>query len=226
MTGLHFNVTQLPRWLRQLGWPGLLGLLALAACVWQVQWALPQRRAEVAQTESDTRRMRHELLAKSQVATSAASAPPRDEPRQAWARLWASLPDEQQRLALQGRVLASAEQVGVSLPSVQWQGEAVRWASPGAAPAATPTAGLWRQRMAMPVQTSYPALRSWLDRLQREPALSVDAIDIQRNDLGSDQVRAQVSVSLWWRLSGRDHSSDHHSDHRSGTGQDITKGAP
>jgi len=218
MNGLHFSVTKLPRWLRQLGWPGLLGLLTLAACVWQVQWALPQRRAEVAQTESDTRRLRHELLAKSQAATSVASAPPRDEPRQAWSRLWASLPDEQQRLALQGRVLASAEQVGVSLPSVQWQGEAVRWVNPGAASAS----GLWRERMAMPVQTSYPALRSWLDRLQREPALSVDAIDIQRNDLGSDQVRAQVSVSLWWRLNGKDHSSDH----RSGTGKDIDKGAP
>jgi hypothetical protein len=27
----------------------------------------------------------------------------------------------------------------------------------------------------------------------------VDALDIQRADLGSDQVQAQLVISLWWR---------------------------
>jgi len=59
--------------------------------------------------------------------------------------------------------------------------------------------GLWRQRMVMPVQTSYPALRTWVAALLRQPALSIDALDIQRADPMSDQVKAQVTVSLWWR---------------------------
>lgn len=181
-------LARMPRWLRQLGWPGLLGAGLLLVCAWFIQWQLPQRRADVAQAESDARRLRHELLARTNGGGEGTALPRRDEPMQAWDRLWSGLPDAQQRLVLQGRVLATAAQAGVPLQAVQWQGEAVKWAP-----------GLWRQRMTMPVQAPYPALRTWLDRLQRETALSVDVIDIQRKDLMSDQVQAQVSISLWWR---------------------------
>lgn len=192
-----------PVWLRQLGLPGLIGAGLLLACAWFIQLELPKRREAVAQAESDARRLRHGLIARSGAGSEAASAPRQDDPPQAWARLWSSLPDESQRLALQARVLASAAQVGVPLQAVQWQGEAVKWIAPedDASPGAP---GLWRQRMAMPVQAPYPALRTWLDRLQREPALTVDAIDIQRGDVQSDQVQAQVSLSLWWRQSKRE----------------------
>lgn len=192
-----------PTWLRQLGWPGLIGAGLLLSCAWFIQWELPQRRAGVAQTESDVRRLRHGLLARSHAERQGAGGLRHDEPRHAWLRLWSGLPDEQQRLALQGRVLASAAQVGVPLQAVQWQGEAVKWVGPaGASDALGP--GLWRQRMTMPVQAPYPALRTWLDRLQQEPALSVDALDIQRQDVSSDLVQAQVSLSLWWRQAKRE----------------------
>ena len=199
----------MPTWLRQLGWPGLLGAGLLLACVGFIQLALPQRREALAQAESEVRRLRHGLIARADAASGAASAPRQDEPPQAWSRLWSGLPDESQRLDLQARVLASAAQVGVPLQSVQWQGEAVKWIAPvgqdgqpSQADASAP--GLWRQRMTMPVQAPYPALRTWLDRLQREPALTVDTLDIQRNDVQSDQVQAQVSLSLWWRQTKRE----------------------
>lgn len=192
---------RLPTWLRQLGWPGLLGAGLLLACAWFIQLELPQRREALAQTESDVRRLRHGLIARSSAGSEAASAPAQTAAPQAWARLWSALPDGSQRLALQARVLASAADVGVPLQAVQWQGEAAKWVAPqGPGAASLPSEpGLWRQRMAMPVQAPYPALRTWLDRLQRETALTVDALDIQRNDLQSDQVQAQVSLSLWWR---------------------------
>jgi hypothetical protein len=184
------------RWLRQLGLPGLVGAGLLLACAWFIEVELPKRREAVAQAESDVRRLRHGLIARSGAGGEAASAPRQDAPPQAWARLWSGLPDESQRLAMQARVLASAAQAGVPLQAIQWQGEAVKWIAPEGA-----GAGLWRQRMTMPVQAPYPALRTWLDRLQREPALTVDALDIQRADVQSDQVQAQVSLSLWWRQS-------------------------
>lgn len=191
---------QLPRWLRQLGWPGLIGASLLLACAWFTQLELPKRHEALAQAESDVRRLRHGLIARATPGSEAATEAHRlHEPAQAWASLWTSLPDEDQRMARQARVLDSAAQVGVPLQSVQWQGEAVKWLAPAGAD--TAPSSLWRQRMTMPVQAPYPALRTWLDRLQREPGLTVDAIDIQRNDLQSDQVRAQVSLSLWWRQS-------------------------
>lgn len=189
---------QAPRWLRQLGWPGAIGAALLLACAWFTQLELPRRHEALAQAESDVRRLRHGLIARATPGSAVASEADRlNEPSKAWASLWSSLPDEGQRMDRQARVLDSAVQVGVPLQSVQWQGEAVKWLA--AAGADSTTNGLWRQRMTMPVQAPYPALRTWLDRLQREPGLTVDAIDIQRNDLQSNQVRAQVSLSLWWR---------------------------
>lgn len=193
------RATGWPSWLRQLGWPGLLGTVLLLACAWYIQVVLPQRHQAVDQTESEARRLRHGLIARSRPGDLTAEAPRLDE-AQAWARLWAGLPDDTQRLQRQARVLDLAAQVGVPLTSVQWQAEPVRWIAPAAKDDAAPSApGLWRQRMAMPVQAPYPALRTWLDRLQREPGLSIDTLDIQRNDVQSDVVQAQVSISLWWR---------------------------
>lgn len=193
-----------PLWCRQLGWPGLLGLVMLSGCAGFIFGVLPQRQAALEQAESDVRRLRHGLIARATGAptspASGAAGRSADEASQAWRELWHALPDDRERLIRQARVLAQASEVGLTLTVVQWQGELVRWSAAAQAGAHHASgAGLWRQRMTVPVQAPYPVVRSWLDRLQREPGLTVDALDIQRTDLGSDQVQAQLVISLWWR---------------------------
>ncbi len=83
--------------------------------------------------------------------------------------------------------MASARERGLALTTVQFNG------------AAQGTTGLWRQRLVLPVEGRYADVRSWLGQLLGEPALSLDALDIQRTDVMSDTVKAKVSVSLWWR---------------------------
>lgn len=195
--------TVAPVWLRQLGWPGVMGGLALLASAWFIEVVLPRQQALLDQVESDARRLRHDLRLKAEsvrVAQEAASRAAErgqvDEnagARALWSGLWRDLPDASQRLSLQRAVLQSAQDAGVPLAGVQWRGEAMSWID------ASHPQTLWRQRLTMPMQTSYPALRTWLSLLLREPSLSLDALDIVRADPMSDEVKAQVTVSLWWR---------------------------
>ncbi|MBH2015626.1 MAG: hypothetical protein I8H88_03995 [Burkholderiales bacterium] len=202
-----------PIWLRQLGVPGVLGAALLLASAWVILSWLPRQHAAVQQTESDTRRLRHELLQRAERAQAEARAAQAVDaqahavadasaPSHAlWASLWRDLPDASRRVDLQRAVLVSARDAGIPLASVQWRGEPVAWVD--AAQSGAPPQGLWRQRLVLPVQASYPAVRTWVSALLREPALSLDSLDIQRSDPLSDQVKAQVSVSLWWRQDRR-----------------------
>jgi hypothetical protein len=197
--------------LAMLGWPGLAGAALVLASLWVQHQVLPRWQTEVDDGGSEVRRLRHALQ---EAASASAPAPGTvvhdDTPQQAWARLWQALPDASQRVALQEQVLASAAAAGLQIDAVQYRGEFVPWQGDAKAAVkadmkALDPAGqaLWRQRMSMPVQGSYPAVRQWLAGLMQSPALSIDALDLQRPDVMDQQVKAQVSVSLWWRQDRR-----------------------
>ncbi|RZI84068.1 MAG: hypothetical protein EOP38_10335 [Rubrivivax sp.] len=172
--------------LKRLGLPGLVGLLMLGGAAW-TEWSwLPSQRMQADVLASKARQLRHEMLvaheagAKGQVLT----------PDAAWQALRQSLPDSTQRTALQTEVLASARAQGLTLAAVQFKG------------GPEGPAGLWRQRMVMPVEGKYAGVRAWVGQMLSQPALSLDALDIQRSDVMGDKVKARVSVSLWWRSAG------------------------
>jgi len=173
---------------KRLGWPGVLGLALLAGSAW-VQWQwLPRQARQAEEQASRIRQWRHELLALDQKGSTPAK--PVLSPDEAWQAVWWQLPDASRRTALQGLVLGSARDRGLTLSAVQFKG------------APEGPAGLWRQRMTLPVEGRYADVRSWLAQLLSEPALSLDAIDLQRTDVMGESVKARVSVSLWWRMAG------------------------
>lgn len=190
--------TATPAWLQaaqRVGLAGLMGLILLSVAAW-VHWSwLPAQRAEVDHMASQARRTRHELLAAATQAdqrTTTAGPAVIASPEQAWRTLWASLPTAEQRVALQAQVLDKARAQGLNINSVQYQGSRQNWAGQG-------TEALWRHRMVMPVDGRHAAVRAWLADMLAEPALSIDSVELQRSDVMSDQVKARVSISLWWR---------------------------
>lgn len=177
----------------QLGAPGWLGLL-MAACA-AMAWGLvvPDQRAELDAELDQIAHLRQQLLTTTSAGGSRqaqATTPPLAEQAQAaWQHVWQALPSQAQGTDLQVEVLNAARAHGLSLQSVQYKGAALK---------ALPL--VWRQQISLPVEAPYPALRAWLAQLQRQPALSIDALDISRTDAMSEQVKARVAVSLWWRL--------------------------
>ena len=177
---------------KRLGLAGWLGLGLLVGAAWAHFSYLPVQQASVAQLESDVRQARHRMLDAAQVgASSAQPALSADKPDLLLQALMDGLPAASLKTSLQANVLRDAAAQGLSVPSVKWRGGVEPWSA---------KPGIWRQRMQIPAEGGYGAMRQWVDALLHEPGLSIDAIDIQRKDLMSDQVKAVVSLSLWWRL--------------------------
>lgn len=189
------------RWrvaVRRLGWPGWAGLVLCALAAWSHHVWVPEQADAAAQTASQARQLRHALRERAEAQVAAARETPdrgaagRIDPHAGqqvlWALLWQGLPDAdaqpQAGWRLQQHVLSTAHQAGVPLGTVQWRGEWAPWVDP-----AHPQ-GLWRQRMTLTLQLPYPVLRAWLSLLLQAPAVTLDAIDVQRS-WGRRQARRQ-----------------------------------
>lgn len=177
-----------------LGVPGLLGLALLVLAAWLHWGEAPAEAQALAEQEDALTHLREQLKrATAGGAVQASAASPADTEAR-WQQLWRFLPDADGGHRMQAEVLSMARQRGIQLGSVQFHGEPV----PG-------LPGVWRQRITLPVQAPYPALRGWLDGVMQAPswgaAVSLDALHIDRKDVMSDTVNARVMWSLWWRVS-------------------------
>lgn len=189
-----------PAWRRvsgQLGMPGCLGLcIALGACLAWWGW-LPEAQAQWDDQKAQLSLLRLRLQAGTHAtgagvsSTSPAGRPAQVlvEGQQTWQALWQTLPTQAGGADLQVEILALARAQGVQAQSVQYKGAAFKGLP-----------SVWRQQISLPVEAPYPALRAWLAQMQGRPAISIDALEIGRADPMSDQVKARVALSVWWRV--------------------------
>jgi type II secretory pathway component PulM len=199
MSGL--DLKQLQRWAALLGWPGWMGLLMLGmAAALYLAW-LPALQAEHEEATTQVEHQRKQLkqlserMAQADVskaggtdAQASTRLPLPESAEQAWALLWPMLPERRQMLARQTAILKSAELQGIKMESVQFQGAPLK---------ALPQ--VWRQQISLPVQAPYAALATWLTQLRSLQGLSIDTLEISRDDVMSDQVKGRVGVSIWMR---------------------------
>lgn len=185
---------RLQRALTWLGWPGVSGVVLLL-CAWVLHgvW-LPGLQAEHDEAQSQVDLLRHQLQSQAQAARvaegtqGAQAATSSLTAEQAWAALWQRLPAHADITARQADALDRATRLGLRLDSVQFKGAPLK---------ALPQ--VWRQQITLPLQGSHPALMAWLNHAWAQADWSIDGLDLTRDDVMSDQVKARVTVSIWAR---------------------------
>lgn len=182
----RFDASAWRRGLARLGAPGLLGLLLMAGALGLWVGVVPAARQSLVEQQEQVEHVREQLKAGSTPGTASASLSTQSD--LAWQTLWGALPEEADGNALMTGVLAAAQRQGVTLGAVQFSSEPLKGLAP-----------VGRQRLVLPVEASYPALRFWLAEVLQHPSVSLDALDVSRDQVMSDQVRARVTLSLWWK---------------------------
>jgi hypothetical protein len=159
--------------LRRIGVPGLAGIaMIIAALALVLAGNLPQRQAVAA--------------LRSQLAASPVHAPA-DDATGAAAPL-VTLPRREEVPALLDKLLEEARSTGVELPRGQYEFLPARDAIAA------------RYSMTFPIHSSYPRLREFMDRsLLALPAVAVEGLRIERKDVGSDGVDAELKLSVFVR---------------------------
>lgn len=166
-------------WLARLGLPGLLGLALLGFAAWGEWVDAPKRQARITGLQSDTARLR---------SMKPGELPREERPQAMLAALYARLQTPDQRSAALSGLLKRAQELGLSVESVQFRAQAER------------NSGLVRHEVQLPLKGTYPALREWIARsLQDQPALSLDAVQIRREQAQADPIEARVKATLWVR---------------------------
>lgn len=178
-------------WAQRLGMPGRLGLClcVLAAVLWLGAVPVSQRQADELGAHNAWLQQRlTELSApvdlveeaiKAEVAGPAA-------PRAVWQQVWQALPDDTEAGPRQARLLRAVadhvvEPVSFSREPVKALPGLSRWRL------SVSTSGPWSQQM------------QWMAHVLAQPAFSIDAVDLQRDQPLDEVWQLRLSVSLWTR---------------------------
>jgi hypothetical protein len=177
---LTIKKNKLPAALRAWGWPGLAGLLLLAAAATLVlasqQW---QRETADLQARSKT------LMAELKAHPAVAAEPGRNLARADWL---ASLPAGTQRQQRLADLIELALHQGLTVTRTEHR------------LSVDADAGLERLVVSMPASGSYAQLRGFIElALQQDPALSLDSLKLQR----ANPQAAQLDADLVWSLHAR-----------------------
>jgi hypothetical protein len=184
---MTMNATEFKRMAKSLGWPGLLGLSALAlaaALLWLAQSWSTQAQALQADADGLSKQLRSQRAAGLLAGPQAPAATP-----QQWQQALPSAELRQQRLA-------DLLEIGLGLGLVSARTEHRLTVDANA--------GLERLRVNMPLTGPYAQLRAYIDAaLRHDPALSLDALKLRRSNPNAPELEADLVWSLHARIDPR-----------------------
>jgi len=183
---LRLDTPRRVRWRRAAGWPALAGVLMLAAAAMLHTVVTPGLAADAAQAR--------DAIAQAMRRADAARPPARTLPAfDALAlasgereRFIAAFPPAAERHAHLAALLAEARRAGFTQQRAE-----TRW---------LPQAVMSRVELTLRVDGDYPRLRGFISNaLQRDAALSLDGLRLQRSDPASAALTAEMRWSLHLR---------------------------
>lgn len=155
--------------LARLGWPGLVGSLLLVAA--SLFW------------QTQTQALNNTLIAlETEPVEAYPTARPDPEP---WQVEW---PKADQFPVLLGHVFAAAHDAGLQIERGDYRLVRER------------DSHLWRQRFTLPLSGGYPQVRVFLkDVMNAYPNLSLDSIQMQRDEIGNADLAVTMTFSFYFR---------------------------
>ena len=184
---MTMNANELKRRLKELGWPGLLGLTALVLAgglfLLAQSWS-----AQTAQLQAEADQLSRELRSQRAAGLLSAAAAPAATPQQ-WQQALPSAEARQQRLA-------DLLEIGLRMGLVSARTEHRL--------SVDTNAGLERLRVSMPLTGGYTQLRAFIAAaLRHDPALSLDALKLRRSTPDAPELEADLVWSLHARIDPR-----------------------
>lgn len=169
------------RWLRRLDWPGVLAIGILAMCpAFYFSAILPE------QARMDAARHSMAALHEQAAAGGALRVDARLESVEQLAVFYQRLPDEGSSSQWLGKLMALAASRGLSLNDGEYKATRDR------------TGKLLRYQMILPVQGSYPQIRTFLTDLPEAlPAIALENVQFERQNVADPYVKARIKLALY-----------------------------
>lgn len=177
---------------QRLGMPGRIGLCmcALALAVWGGALPAQHRQVDELAAHNDWLRQRLTTLSAPDTRHSAASEAPGlgpAAPRALWAQVWQALPMASEAGPRQASLLRAAAET-VSEP-VSFSHERVK-----------SLPGLSRWRLSVSTTAPWSQQMQWMAHVLAQPAVSIDAVTLQRDQPHDDVWQLRLGLSLWTRV--------------------------
>jgi hypothetical protein len=184
-------VRLLRRSAQTLGLPGRVGLCLCVLALWVWLCLLPTQREQAQELEAHNHWLQQRLAGMSSGEAPGASASgPAADPEQSaqarWAQVWRSLPDASQASRHQEALWRAAP--GLTAEPVTLVMEPV-----------SDLPGLSRWRLSVNTVAPWPQQWRWLQHVLADPAVSIDALSLQRDQPHDALWHLRLGVSLWTR---------------------------
>ncbi len=169
------------RWLRLLGWPGVLGLSLLAACAAFYSSAIRPAQVQLQAVHQNAVSMQEQVKHAAHTLSGSQLAPTAQ-----LAEFYRIFPGDKNLVPWLEKIFAIAQNEGLTLDRGEYKVSTDRFGK------------LTRFQMTLPVKSEYPRIRKFLNTVRAEiPIVSLEHLQFERQRIDDPMVDAKIVLALY-----------------------------